>query len=80
MLLSKEPLIFVSERRGESKQGNPYQFIKLANPKTFENYEMFAAGVSVSGFAKGDLVNVEVDLSAGYGKTNVNVVSLTPAS
>ena len=78
MLLSNEPLIFISERRGESKQGNPYQFIKLANPKTFENYEMFALGVSVGGLTKGDLVNIEVDVSAGYGKTNFNVVSVTP--
>lgn len=80
MLLSNQPLIYVSERHGVSKQDNPYQFIKLANPKTFENYELFAEGVSVSGLKKGDLVNIEVDLSAGYGKTNVNIVSLTPAT
>lgn len=79
MLKTKEPLVFISERRGESKAGNMYQFIKLANPANYENFEFFGSGVSVSGLATGDLVHCEFDLSGSYGKTNISVASLSLA-
>lgn len=79
MLQTTEPLIFVSERHGQSKSGNPYQFIKLANPKNFENYELFGEGVSVSGLSSGDQVYCDFCLSSGFGNTNLSVLSLNLA-
>lgn len=76
MLSSTESLVFIGERRGESKNGTPYQFIKLANPRTFENYELFASGVSVSNLSKGSEVIIEVDLNSDFGRTGLVITDI----
>lgn len=76
MLSSTQNLIFIGERRGESKKGTPYQFIKLANPRTFENYELFANGISVSNLSKGSEVFIEVDLNSEFGRTGVVITDI----
>lgn len=76
MLQTKMPLVFIDERRGESKNGKPYQFIKLANPQTFENYELFAEGIVVD-VPKGCKVNVELSLNSNFGRTGVSIVGMS---
>lgn len=78
LLATKQPLVFIDEKKGESKSGRPYQFIKLADPQTFENYEVFGEGVVVSGISKGSKVNVEFALNSNYGRTGISVVDMQP--
>lgn len=82
MLKTTEELVYIEMKQGQSqKTGNPYCFIKFANPKTFENYTISASdeGFSSDNLNSGDRVNVLFNLGEFSGRPNLTVKQIKKA-
>lgn len=79
MLKTKHELVFIEKNEGVSnKSGNPYCFIKFANPKTFENFNISAELKNNVDLSRGELVHAEFILKERFNNTNVIVTDIQP--
>jgi hypothetical protein len=82
MFKSEQELVFIDMNEGISqKTQKPYRIVKLANPRTFENYSLSAdPHVKLATFTKGEKVLPKIDLVDFFGRTQVQLIDLYPAT
>lgn len=81
MLSSTRNLIYVDLNEGIGKNSNkPYRIIKLADPTTFENFQLSAdPEFKMQPIKKGEQVNIEAELSTVFNNTRITVTDIYPA-
>lgn len=79
MLKTTNELVFLSADVITSNKNNNervFRFLKVANPLTFENYQLNFDEHCKIDVKKGDRVHLELDLSEVYGRTQTVVTSV----
>ena len=79
LLKTTQELVYIETTKGVSgKTGNPYCFVKFANPLTFENFTISAAdeGFKSESLQSGDRVHCDFNIRDYFGRATLNVTNI----
>lgn len=82
MLKTTNELVYLSADvvvSNKNEKERVFRFLKVANPLTFENYQLtFSEKCQTEHVKKGDRVHLSVDLAEQFGRTQMTVTSISP--